>query len=459
MTSSHGNPHLPDETEFEQALNERVDQILNACVACGKCVEVCPMTESAQVDKNAGEEVAKGVLNILREGKGDNTSARRWAEACSLSGHCIPACDYGVNPRFMLSMARVALIKESNDVPERRRNGVRAFGGLSRNVRVLSRIQLPEDSLARLGQVRSDSEDGTAHESDGAEEQQSKPDILFYTGCNVLKTPHIALLALDIFDALGKSSKVVGGPTHCCGVLQHRAGDMQLSGRMGMSTIEKFLGIDAGEVVSWCPSCQRQFGEITLPTIEQATGETVFEMTPYLVYLERHLDELIPLLQEPVSKRVALLRHTGAEGNLQAAQNLLALVPGIEVIDANLPSAGLMSNFLAAQPEFHKNHIQSELEIAKAQRLDALVTIYHADHREICAHEADWPFEIINILEILGESMGLVHPDRYKQLKIQQDVEAIIADTADLITAHGLNPIDVQREVKAMVADQPLPRP
>ena len=31
------------------------------------------------------------------------------------------------------------------------------------------------------------------------------PDFVFYTGCNVLKTPHIALLALDIMDALGVS--------------------------------------------------------------------------------------------------------------------------------------------------------------------------------------------------------------------------------------------------------------
>jgi Tripartite tricarboxylate transporter family receptor len=33
-----------------------------------------------------------------------------------------------------------------------------------------------------------------------------------------LKTPHIALLALDIMDALGVTYRVMGGPTHCCGI-------------------------------------------------------------------------------------------------------------------------------------------------------------------------------------------------------------------------------------------------
>ena len=51
---------------------------------------------------------------------------------------------------------------------------------------------------------------------------------MFYTGCNVLKTPHIALLALDIMDALGISYQVMGGPSHCCGILQLKSGDAEM---------------------------------------------------------------------------------------------------------------------------------------------------------------------------------------------------------------------------------------
>ena len=84
---------------------------------------------------------------------------------------------------------------------------------------------------------------------------------MFYTGCNVLKTPHIALLALDIMDALGVSYQVMGGPSHCCGVMQMRTGDVEMSGRMGASTMEKLSHSKSGQVISWCPSCYVQFTE------------------------------------------------------------------------------------------------------------------------------------------------------------------------------------------------------
>jgi hypothetical protein len=99
-----------------------------------------------------------------------------------------------------------------------------------------------------------------------------------------------------------------------------------------------------------------------------------------------------------------------------------------------------------------------ELEAARAAGVDALVTVYHSDHREFCAHERDWPFKIINVLEIVGASMGLQQEDHYKTLKIKQDIDAIVADTSDLMKRHGVN-LDTARKViaEAILGDQPLP--
>lgn len=51
----------------------------------------------------------------------------------------------------------------------------------------------------------------------------------------------------------------------------------------------------------------------------------------------------------------------------------------------------------------------------------------------------NWPFKIVNLLEIVGASMGLHQDDRYKMLKIKQDVDAIIADSVDLMKQHGIS--------------------
>ena len=241
------------DVSFESSLSERVDHMLEACTRCGKCVEVCPSVQPAGIHEASPRDVIEGVLDIVRSGRGPDAS-RTWAASCMLSGECIKACDYGVNPRFLLAMARVAMAKEKNGLDRRRREGVQKFRALSQDVSVLSRLQLNGEALERLGQgPAAVSKTGVAAE------------FVFYTGCNVLKTPHIALLALDIMDRLGISYRVMGGPSHCCGVNQLRTGDVEMSGRMGASTIEKLSHSQSGQVLAWCPSCYVQFTETTLP--------------------------------------------------------------------------------------------------------------------------------------------------------------------------------------------------
>src|SRR5689334_13314552 len=424
---------------FEAALNERVGDMLDACVKCGKCVEACPSVDASS------SAVISGVIDLIRSGEGPEAS-RRWASSCMLSGDCIKACDYGVNPRFLLAMARGAMRRKESDLTTRRRNGLARYRETSRDVATLSRMQLDQAMLERLGQ-------GAASVAASDE----VPDFIFYTGCNVLKTPHIALLALDVMDVLGISYQVMGGPSHCCGVIQLRTGDAEMSGRMGTSSIDKMSGSKSG-VLSWCPSCYVQFSETTLPTVERQRGAKPFEMTPFLRFLHGRLDDLRPHLREPVAMRVALHRHSGVAGIVEAVLDLLQAVPGIEIVDLQQPSVGLQSASMAALPDYKRELQRAELAAAGPAGIDALVTIYHSDHRELCAHERDQPFRIVNILEVLGESMGLHRHDRHKELKITQDADLILRECAGLISEHALDP-ELARAavVKAMLGDQPLP--
>ena len=132
-----------NESSFEMALGERVEDMLDACTRCGKCVEVCPSVKPAGISDTRPEDIISGVLDLVRTGKGPEAS-RKWAAACMLSGECIKACDYGVNPRFLLAMARRGIAKADNELPERRRQGVERYRDLSRDVTVLSRLQLDD---------------------------------------------------------------------------------------------------------------------------------------------------------------------------------------------------------------------------------------------------------------------------------------------------------------------------
>lgn len=431
---------------FEAALDERVANMLDACTRCGRCVEVCPSVKPAGIADASSQDIISGVLDIVRSGDGPEAS-RRWAASCMLSGECIKACDYGVNPRFLLAMARVAMAKSQNEPPERRRQGLTLFRDDSRDVTMLSQLQLDGEVLVRLGQ-----------KSASAAIPAEAPDFVFYTGCNVLKNPHIALLALDIMDALGVIYQVMGGPSHCCGIKQLKTGDVEMSGRMGANSIEKMSHSKSGQVISWCPSCYVQFTETTIPTIERQSGARPFEMTPFLLFLRERLAQLTPLLRREVEMRIALHRHPGVAGVMEAAAEILQAIPGIELVDLQQPAVGLQSNNLRVLPAFKRELQRNELQAASDAGIDALVAVYHSDHRELCAHERDWPFRIINILEVVGESMGLHQQDRYKQLKIMQDADQIVSECSDMIMQHALD-VGKARDVvvKAMLGDQPLP--
>jgi Fe-S oxidoreductase len=439
------------EASFESALAARVAEMTDACTRCGKCVEVCPMAQPAGVGAAVPQDVIAGVFNILRSGEGP-ASSKAWAKGCALTGDCIEACPEGVNPRFLLAMARVALARETVDLRERRRQGVQNFRLVADGANVLSRMQLSDDELARLGQQVNE-----RLASGSTAKPGERPDFVFYTGCNVLKTPHMALLALDIMDALGVTYRVMGGPSHCCGVIQLRTGDTEVSGRQAMSSLAKLAEGKTG-VISWCASCHQQFTETTLPTVEKMTGARPFEMTPFMLFLRTRFDQLRPMLTRPVPLRVALHKHPGVKGVVETATELLRMVPGVQIVDLQQPAVGLMSNALNALPDYKRGLQLAELEAAAAAQVDALAAVYHVDHRELCAHERDWPFRIVNVLEIVGASMGLAHDDHFKRLKIMQDADAMVADCADMLAAHRIDPGAARAGVvKAMLNEQPLP--
>src|SRR5712675_3453219 len=418
----------PDnDISFETALGQRVEDMLDACTRCGKCVEVCPSVQPAGISETRSDDIIGGVLDLVRTGDGPEAS-RKWAASCMLSGECIKACDYGVNPRFLLSMARLGIAKADNELPERRRQGVERYRDLSRDVTVLSRLQLDGEVLERLGQ-----------KSASVSTPADAPDFVFYTGCNVLKTPHIALLALDIMDVLGVSYQVMGGPSHCCGIMQLRPGDIEMSGRMGTNSIEKLSHSKSGQVISWCPSCYVQFTELTLPTIERQRGSRPFEMTPFMRFLDGRLAQLIPHLRRRVEMRVALHQHPGVAGVMEAAAEILRAIPGVELVDLKQPAVGLQSASVGVLPAFKRELQLNELQAAADADVDALITVYHSEHRELCAHERDWPFQTVNILELVGESMGLQQRDRFKELKIMQDADLIMSECSDLIAKHSLD--------------------
>ena len=410
------------------------------CVGCGDCFTACPMPAPAGLAAEAGGPAIAGLLDLVRGGPG-TAEAARWAAVCTGSGSCIPACSHGVNPRFLVKMADIAAKRQAADPAAVKAASAAGFVKMARSANSFEALMLDEAAAGRLrpppGPV------------------EAVPDVTFWTGCNVIKTPHIALLCLDVMDALGVSYAVRGGTGTCCGIYQTRGGDLAMAGRAADATARKLAEPGAAEVLTWCPSCYTQFTELVLPARAAAGEDDPFGMTPFLAFLDRRLDALRPLFRHRVEKRVALHERPGLPQVMQAARRILGSIPGLELVEIDVPRVGLMANYLSVLPGFKAATEQTELAACAAAGVTTLATVYHACHRDICAYEDGRPFEIVNFMELVAETMGLdPRPDDYKRLKLLGDIDAVMAETAPAISAKGLDPAPLRA---VLAADMALP--
>jgi heterodisulfide reductase subunit D len=419
-------------SKYLDLFRARGTDIADACTRCGDCFRACPMTEPGGISDASPSETAGAIIDLITGGTG-NEQAARWTEICSGSGNCIPACKHGINPRFMVQMAR-AFARRARDGAPLETRWRKQFQTMSRSVRVLSRLQLPPETLARFRRA--------------PDARATPPDIVFYTGCNVLRTPHIALLSLDVLDKLNVSYEVMGGVGQCCGVYQFREGDFANNSKMANATIEGLAAAGTSTVLSWCPSCQISIGEVSLPNYEKQFGTKPFDLNPFLVFLAERADELEAMMVRRVEKRVALHERPVFPETMQAVRKLIGIIPGVELVEIDVPRVGTQANTLAQLPKYKRELIEREFRMVADAGVTTLATIYHADHREICDAGSGRSFEIVNFMELLGEGLGLDSADLYKRLKQIRDIDDMIIETAPLIEANRLD-LDTVRDALA----------
>ncbi|MFQ5829961.1 MAG: (Fe-S)-binding protein [Candidatus Methylomirabilia bacterium] len=289
------------------------------------------------------------------------------------------------------------------------------------------------------------------------EERPAK--IILYLGCNVLRTMHLALTVIDVFQAMRVDFVPMGGPQSCCGAIHFRAGDENAAKKLGERTVRNFKRFQPEKVVMWCPSCVATFDrqlsraiDISLPW-EHATQ-----------FIAENFHRLPPL--RPVKRMVALHRHGGtSRQDLDAgyARRILEAIPGLEVID--LPCVAEFgehcTSFLREKigDERFQERIGSLFGQAKQAGASGVVTIYHSCHREICEQEGRVGIEVVNYISLLGEALGISYEDRFKRFKLAGDVEAIMEELRLVVQRKGLDERRARKVLSAEFVKQGSPAP
>src|SRR5690606_12379943 len=123
-------------------LHEAAERMDEACVRCGRCFEVCPVTPwSAAKGADPVATVGNVLDALVRDARLDE-AAEGWIRSCNSCGICIDACPEKVNPRRMLTLSTTRLASQGTRTPE-------LFKRMSRSIRLMLAMQVVPEEFRR----------------------------------------------------------------------------------------------------------------------------------------------------------------------------------------------------------------------------------------------------------------------------------------------------------------------
>lgn len=269
--------------------------------------------------------------------------------------------------------------------------------------------------------------------------------VILHISCQVHNVPHIPSLAQKIMRALGIEFTTLGGPENCCGAFHWHFGDQDLEKQVANISLASFRRLKAKTVLSLCPDCDYSFGR------HVAKQHTFRHLNISEIFVE-HLAALKGLMKHPVRRKVILHYHTKDEMRQRDADNvrrLIEAVPGIELLPAEKAlGPGFHCQTIAPMPPEDTARMFAE---ARALGADLLVVPYHSCYRQHCKMQLQYGVEVHYYLAIVAQAMGIAFEERFKELRLLDDVDLAMERLAPRIKALGLRAEDVRPFVQNVI--------
>lgn len=419
---------------YADRLEALVADAADRCTGCGKCFEACPTAREIGLD--AGEAKARvGELSALTlNGGAAAEGLLKWLNACDGSARCSAACPEGINVRQWVTIAKMKALDAVRPLEVGATAAAGRFRHMAQAVRLLASMQLPSETLKKILQPA----------------ERRTAEILFYTGCNVLRTPHIVLNVMDILDALELDFDVVGGTSHCCGVYQFQEADLPTYEKMGHRTFQRFGQSGASKVLTWCPTCTKNFDEL-----EKDVEEPFFDLGHVSEFLAANIEALKARFVDQPKRRVVIHEHLGIGATVDSIRKLLSAVPNLELVELVQDSGfsyacgGQAAKFKDRERAIHRGLAEG----AVAAGADTIATMYHSCHRALAGAEAVYPsLRVVNFTDILAEALGRGgHPDYYRLYKTGGSMDEAVAAARQFLSSNGVR-VD-EASVQSLTAD------
>ena len=270
-------------------------------------------------------------------------------------------------------------------------------------------------------------------------------DVILHISCQVHNVPHIPYLAQKIMQRLGIAFTTLGGPENCCGAFHWHFGDEDMEQQVANISLASFRRVKAKRVLSLCPDCDYSFGR------HLKKHHTFSHVNISEIFIE-HMDALKALMVNSVKRRVIVHHHAHDELRRRDAANILRLmgaVPGLEILDAPKSlGPGLHCQTVAPMPPEQTAEMFAE---ARALGADYLVVPYHSCYRQHCKMQLQYGVEVQYYLGIIAQALGLPFEERFKELRLLDDVDLAVERLRPRIEKFGHNEAEVRSYVQTVL--------
>jgi hypothetical protein len=143
-------------------------------------------------------------------------------------------------------------------------------------------------------------------------------------------------------------------------------------------------------------------------------------------------------------------RRRSGIGDYDTPRQLLQAIPGIQLVemthnhDDTLCCGGLANSTF---PEVTRGVRMTRLKEARAASADLLVTGCRSCYSALAGLDDGYP-QVTHDILLIGEAMGISHPETFKQLLHCPDLDQAIEAAWDNIIAHNLDPDQVTKWLK-----------
>ncbi|MFC1858147.1 (Fe-S)-binding protein [Thermodesulfobacteriota bacterium] len=397
--------------------NER-ERFAKECTACGLCVDCCPIIPFTDLRETDSGNVMEEVLKIFRD-RTYSDVARIRLDSCMKCNTCKSECPEDLDPGLGFCLARQTL-SEMGETPPR------GLLFLSPDVpfnitNILASIQVKPGEGPWVTDV---------------EKQKPAPaKTVIFLGCRAHMQPDHIMTVLELLSRIDPGVQALGGLDYCCGDMHLRAGDPQGSSDCTQKLVEALNAFSPENAIFLCPTCNSVF-DLHAP-------ETDWSWSFATDFLAANLDKLGPFkeIKAKVTIHDACNLVRGEKPEFDSPRKLLEAIPGIEIVEMEntkenaLCCAGTsMATVGKPGMDFRQMRLQQAIDCGA----DVMGLYCTGCQSVFSSLKPDAPIGIENIINMLGESLGIKHEDKLARYMGYHDGARVVAETQEYIEASGL---------------------